>query len=70
MPKLSGIVQKDAVRVLHKIGFRVVRESVHIVMSNGHVRLTIPRHSPIHAITMGSIARDAGLSPGEFRALL
>ena len=38
-------------------------------MSNGKVRLVIPRHNPINAITMGAIARDAGLSPEQFRAL-
>jgi hypothetical protein len=39
-------------------------------MSNGSVRLIIPRHNPINAITLGAIARDAGLSPDQFRALL
>jgi hypothetical protein len=39
-------------------------------MSDGIVRLTIPRSDPINAYTMGAIARDAGLSPEEFRALL
>lgn len=70
MPKLPGISQRDAVRVLVKAGYRVVRESGHVVMSNGQIRLTIPRHNPINAITMGAIARDAGLSPAEFRELL
>lgn len=70
MPKLPGISQKDAVRVFQKIGFRIARESGHIVMSNGQIRLTIPRHDPINAITMGAIAKDAGLSPEEFRKLL
>jgi predicted RNA binding protein YcfA (HicA-like mRNA interferase family) len=70
MPKLPGISQKDAVRVLEKLGFRVVRESGHVVMSNGQVRLTIPRHNPINSITMGAIARDAGLTPSQFRDLL
>ncbi len=70
MPKLPGISQKDPVRVLEKVGFRVVRESGHVVMSNGLARLTIPRHNPIHAITMGAIAKDAGLSPADFRDLL
>jgi len=70
MPKLPGIGQKDAVRVLQKIGFRVVRESGHIVMSNGQQRLTIPRHNPINALTMGAIAKDAGLTPDQFRDLL
>jgi hypothetical protein len=39
-------------------------------MSNGKTRLVIPRHNPINAITMGAIARDAGLSAEQFRALL
>ena len=68
--KTSGVSQKDAVRVLQKIGFRIARESSHVVMSNGEVRLTIPRHNPINALTMGAIARDAGLTPEEFRKLL
>lgn len=70
MPKLPGISQKDAVRVLEKAGFEIKRQSGHIVMSNGSVRVTIPRHNPINAITMGNIAKDAGLSPEEFRKLL
>lgn len=53
-----------------KLGYRIVRQGGHIAMSNGKTRLIIPRHSPINAITMGSIARDAGLSPDQFRALL
>ncbi len=70
MPKLPGVSQKDAVRVFQKLGFRVARESGHIIMSNGEIRLTIPRHDPINSLTMGAIAKDAGLSPTEFRKLL
>lgn len=70
MPKLPGVSQKDAVRVFQKLGFQIVRESGHIIMSNGEIRLTLPRHNPINALTMGAIARDAGLSPGDFRKLL
>ncbi len=36
----------------------------------GERRLVIPRHDPINAITMGAIARDAGLTPAQFRELL
>lgn len=39
-------------------------------MSNGKIRLVIPRHNPIHAITMGGIAKTAGLTPEQFRELL
>lgn len=70
MPKLPGVGQKDAVRVFQKLGFRIARESGQIVMSNGEIRLTIPRHNPINALTMGAIAKDAGLTPEEFRNLL
>jgi hypothetical protein len=56
MPRLPGISQKQAVRVFQKLGYRVVRESGHLIMSNG--------------ITMGAIARDAGLTPEQFRQLL
>lgn len=70
MPRIPGIGQRDAVRVFEKLGYRIVRQSGHIVMSNGKTRLVIPRHSPINAITMGGIARDAGLTPDQFRALL
>lgn len=70
MPKLPGISQKDAVRALQKAGFEVKRQSGHIVMSNGTQRVTIPRSKSINAITMGGIARDAGLTPDEFKKLL
>jgi predicted RNA binding protein YcfA (HicA-like mRNA interferase family) len=70
MPKLPGISQKDAVRVLQKSGYKIVRESGHIIMSNGETRLTVPRHNPINSLTMGAIAKDAGLTPTEFRDLL
>jgi hypothetical protein len=52
------------------MGFRIIRQGKHIVMSNGQVRLTIPRHNPVNAFTMGAIAGDAGLSPDEFKKLL
>jgi predicted RNA binding protein YcfA (HicA-like mRNA interferase family) len=70
MPKLPGIRQRDAVRVLEKLGYRIARESGHIIMTNGKTRLVIPRNNPINAFTMGGIAKDAGLTPEQFRALL
>jgi hypothetical protein len=39
-------------------------------MSDGRRILTIPRHNPVNAFTMGAIAQDAGLTPDEFRKLL
>jgi len=37
MPRLPGIGQRDAVRVLEKCGFRVVRQGKHLTLSNGVV---------------------------------
>jgi hypothetical protein len=48
----------------------MVRQGKHIVMSDGVRILTIPRHNPVKAITMGGIVRDAGLTIEAFRALL
>jgi predicted RNA binding protein YcfA (HicA-like mRNA interferase family) len=70
MPRIPGISQRDAVKVFEKLGYRIARQSGHIVMSNGKTRLVIPRHNPINAITMGGIAKAAGLTPEDFRKLL
>ena len=50
-------------------GFRLIRESKHVIMSDGRRVLTIPRADPINAFTMGGIARDAGSSVEQFRDL-
>ena len=60
----------DAVRALEKRGFRVVRQGKHVVMTDDSRILTIPRHNPVNAFTMGGIARDAGISVEDFRKLL
>ena len=70
MPSIPGVNHLDAVRALQKAGFRIVRQGKHIVMSNGTRILTIPRHDPVNAFTLGGIVRDAGLTADEFRALL
>ena len=70
MPKLPGINHLSAVRALEKAGFWILRQGKHIVMTNGSRILTISRHNPINAITMGNIIRDAGLTNDEFRNLL
>ncbi len=70
MPKIPGINHLDAVRAFEKAGFWVARQSKHIVMTNGQRILTVPRHNPINAFTMGGLVRDAGLTVEQFRALL
>jgi hypothetical protein len=39
-------------------------------MSDGKRQVTLPRHNPIKAFTMGGIVKDAGLTVEEFRKLL
>ena len=70
MPKIPGVNHLDAVRALEKAGFSVVRQGKHIVMANGARILTIPRHNPVNAFTLGGIVRDAGLTVEQFRELL
>jgi predicted RNA binding protein YcfA (HicA-like mRNA interferase family) len=70
VPKLPGVNHLVAVRALEKAGFRVLRQSKHIVMSNGARKVTIPRNNPVNAITMAGIVRDAGLTIDGFRKLL
>ena len=70
MPKVPGVNHLDAVRALEKAGFGVVRQGKHVVMTDGVRILTIPRHNPVNAFTMGGIVRDAGLTVEEFRKLL
>jgi predicted RNA binding protein YcfA (HicA-like mRNA interferase family) len=70
MPKLPGVNHLDALRALEKAGFWVARQGKHIVMTDGTRIITIPRHNPINAITMGNIVRDAGLTNDNFRKLL
>ncbi|HYY41454.1 MAG TPA: type II toxin-antitoxin system HicA family toxin [Pyrinomonadaceae bacterium] len=70
MPKIPGVNHLEAVRALQKTGFRIIRQGKHIVMSDGVRLLTIPRHNPVNALTMGGIVRDAGLTVEEFKKLL
>jgi predicted RNA binding protein YcfA (HicA-like mRNA interferase family) len=70
MPSIPGVNHLQAIRALEKAGFRVIRQSGHVIMSDGIRKVTVPRNNPINALTMGGIARDAGLTAEEFRRLL
>jgi predicted RNA binding protein YcfA (HicA-like mRNA interferase family) len=70
MPKIPGVPHLRAVRALERAGFKIVRQGKHIVMTDGSRILTVPRHDPVDAVTMGGIVRDAGLTPAQFRKKL
>jgi predicted RNA binding protein YcfA (HicA-like mRNA interferase family) len=70
VPKIPGVPHLKAVKALEKAGFKVAREGKHIVMTDGRRIVTIPRHNPVNAYTMGGIAQDAGLTVEEYKKLL
>jgi predicted RNA binding protein YcfA (HicA-like mRNA interferase family) len=70
MPKLPGIHHRIAIRTLEKAGFQTIREGKHTIRSNGVRIVVIPRHNPIHAFTMGRIAKAAGFTSEEFKAMI
>lgn len=70
MPKIAGVNHLDAIRALEKAVFRVIRQGKHVVMTDDVRQVTIPRHNPIKAFTMGGIVQDAGLTVETFRKLL
>jgi hypothetical protein len=53
LPKLPGVNHLVAVRAFEKAGFWIARQGKYIVMTNGQRILTIPRHNPVNAFTMG-----------------
>ena len=54
MPVLPDISLREAMRVFEKLGYCVIRQGKHVVMSDGITTLVIPRHNPINAFTMGN----------------
>jgi predicted RNA binding protein YcfA (HicA-like mRNA interferase family) len=70
MPKLPGVNHLNAVKAFEKVGFRIIRQGKHIVMSDGIRFLTIPRYNPVNAFTMAGLVRDAGLTIEEFKKRL
>jgi hypothetical protein len=70
VPKLPGISHLHAVRAFEKAGFLIIREGKHIVLSDGIRIITIPRHNPVNAYTMGGLVVDAGLTIDQFKELL
>jgi predicted RNA binding protein YcfA (HicA-like mRNA interferase family) len=71
VPRLPGVPHLRAVRALERAGFVIVREGAkHIVMKKENMFVTIPRHNPVNAYTMGGIIRQAGLTVDAFCKLL
>jgi predicted RNA binding protein YcfA (HicA-like mRNA interferase family) len=70
MPKFPGVNHLNAIQALEKAGFRVVRQGKHVVTSDSVRILTVPRHNPVNAYTMGRIVHLASLSDAAFAKLM
>ncbi len=75
MSKLPVVSGRQAVRVLTRIGYQVVRQKgSHIRLRDNtnpdHLPLTIPDHRSVKPGLLRELLRDAGLSVEEFARLL
>ena len=65
MPRLPGINHMIAIRALQRVGFEIIRQGSHIVMSDGTRQIVVPRSNPIQAFTLGGIVQDDEQSIGQ-----
>jgi len=72
--KLPRVTAREVIRVLEKIGFRVVRQSgSHKIYKNEEGRrITVPYHAGkiLHPKLLKQILKDANLTVDEFKILL
>ena len=66
----TAVPHLRAQRAFKKVGFRVIRQGKHTVMSDGTKYITIPRHDPLNPYTLQRIIQDAGLTDEQFKTLL
>jgi len=75
MPKLRRVSGRQTVRALERLGFVQVRQrGSHVVLrrtrSEGDIGCTVPLHRELAIGTLRGILRQAGVTPGEFMAVL
>ena len=66
----TDVSSARAQKAFEKVGFKVIRQGKHTVMSDGARYLTLPRHNPINPYTLRTLIRAAGLSDEQFKDLL
>ena len=74
-PKLPVVSGRQVVRVLERVGYRVVRQrGSHIRLRDAsnpnHLPVTVPDHRTVKSGLLRKILRDADLSVDEFVDLL
>ena len=70
MGKLPGISHLQAIKAFQRMGFEIIRQSGHVIMSDGVTTLVIPRSNPLNPYIMFSLVKAAGLTVEQFRQLL
>lgn len=72
MPQLSIISGKDLIKILEKLGYRVVRQrGSHFRLSCSHKKsITVPNYSTIGRGLLRKILRDVELSQKYFEELI
>ena len=69
MPRLPRLTAKQAISILEKRGFKLVRQSgSHKIFRNSdHKRTTVPFHANkiLHPKILASILKDAEIKPDE-----
>ena len=67
MPKLPRISGQEAIQILGRLGFQVVRQrGSHVVMRRGETGCVIPRHDELAIGTLRGALRQAQVTPEEF----
>ena len=66
----TDVSSARAQKAFEKVGFKVIRQGKHTVMSDGARYLTLPRRNPINPYTLRTLIRAAGLSDEQFKDLL
>jgi predicted RNA binding protein YcfA (HicA-like mRNA interferase family) len=71
-PALSDLPVREITRVIESLGFAYVRtKGSHAVYRHPDGRaVVIPQHGTVKRGTLGSILRQAGVTPAEFLELL
>ncbi len=66
MVDIPSMPHLRVVKVFEKLGYRILRQGKHIVMTDGKSIVTIPRHNPVNRWTLAGIIKEAGLTVDEF----
>jgi len=71
LPELPVVSGAEVVRVLERLGFRVVRQrGSHVMLRNGISRCVVPLHRELKRGTLGGILRQAEVRSDEFIEVL